>query len=75
MKHALSLGAADSYYSMLIYDFVKNAAQYSGENIDDMTDIGIDAPDDTTITITLAQKCPYFISLLSAGILSCHGKE
>lgn len=68
MKHALSLGAADSYYSYFITDFVLNAAQYDGADVADMTDIGISAPDDYTITIQLENKCPYFVSLLSAGV-------
>lgn len=68
MKHALSLGAADSYYSYFMTDYVLNAAEYIGQPVDTMTDLGITAPDDTTIVIQLANKCPYLLSLLSAGV-------
>lgn len=70
MKRAVGMGAADSYYSYFITDFVLNAKDYGTAMADvaDMTDIGIVATDDSTIVITLAKPCSYFVSLMSAGV-------
>lgn len=70
MKRSIGMGAADSYYSYFITDFVLNAKAH-GENMDDvadMDDVGIVALDDFTIEITLGAQCPYFVSLLASGV-------
>ena len=70
MKRSLGLGAADSYYSYFIGDFVLNAKAHL-ENMDDvadMDDVGIVAVDETTIEITLGTPCPYFVNLMAAGV-------
>lgn len=70
IKHALSLGAADSYYSYFLYDFIEGAKEYSDNMTKpaDQTDLGVAVVDDTTFTVTLSTPCPYFISLLSSGV-------
>lgn len=70
MKRSVGMGAAASYYSYFITDYVLNAKKY-GEvmaDVADMTDIGISAPNDSTIVITLAKPIIYFVSLMSAGV-------
>ena len=70
MKRAVGMGAADSYYSYFITDYVLNAKAYGEAMADvaDMTDIGISAPDDTTIVITLTKPIVYFVNLMTAGV-------
>ncbi len=70
MKRALGMGAADSYYSYFIYDYVLNAKAHSDamDDVADMDDVGIVALDDFTIEITLEQPCAYFVSLMTAGV-------
>ncbi|MCF0110702.1 MAG: peptide ABC transporter substrate-binding protein [Erysipelotrichaceae bacterium] len=70
MKHALSLGGDDSYYSYFIGDYVKNAKAHvtNQDAVADMDDIGIVAVDDYTIEITLENDCPYFLSFMAAGV-------
>ena len=70
MKRSVGMGAADSYYSYFITDYVLNAKAYGEAMADvaDMTDIGIVATDDSTIVITLAKPCTYFVNLMSAGV-------
>lgn len=70
MKRSVGMGAADSYYSYFITDYVLNAKKY-GEamaDVKDMTDIGISAPDDQTIVITLTKPIVYFVDLMTAGV-------
>ncbi len=70
MKRAVGMGAADSYYSYFITDYVLNAKTYgtSMANVADMKDIGISAPDDSTIVITLVKPVIYFVNLMTAGV-------
>lgn len=70
MKHSLSLGAADSYYSYYLYDYVVGAKEYSDNMTKpaDQTDLGIKVVDDTTFTIQLKTQCPYFVSLLTMPV-------
>lgn len=72
MKRALGLGAADSYYSYFIGDFVLNAKAHldNMDDVADMDDVGIVALDEKTIEITLEVPCPYFISLMAAGVFN-----
>lgn len=70
MKRSVGMGAADSYYSYFITDYVKNAKAY-GEamaDIADMVDIGIEAVDERTIVITLEKPTVYFVNLMTAGV-------
>lgn len=64
-KRSLGMGSALSYYSYFIKDYILNADKYEGADVADMTDIGIASDDEAnTLTFTLKQPCPYFISLL-----------
>ncbi len=64
-KRSLGMGSALSYYSYFIKDYILNASKYEGADVADMTDIGITSDDEAnTLTFTLTQPCPYFISLL-----------
>ena len=70
MKRSVGMGAADSYYSYFITDYVKNAKAY-GEamaDIADMVDIGIEAVDEKTIVVTLEKPTVYFVNLMTAGV-------
>lgn len=70
MKRSVGMGAADSYYSYFIFDYVKNARAYSDAMADvaDMVDIGIEAPDDKTLIVTLEKPIVYFANLMTAGV-------
>lgn len=70
VKHSLSLETADCGYQSYIYDYVVGAEQYAhnGTKAADMTDLGVEAPDDHTLIFHLIKPCPYFTSLLSIGI-------
>lgn len=68
MKHALNLGAADSTYVFFLTDNVVNAAELETKPTSEMDDLGVKAVDDFTIEISLMKKCPYFDSLLAAGV-------
>ena len=66
MKRSIGYGP-DSAYAYLLYSTVAGGAEANENMLDvaDMTDVGIHALDDTTLEITLAAPCPYFIGLLS----------
>ncbi len=70
MKRAIGMGAADSYYSYFLADYVLNAKAHNDNMSDvaDMDDVGIVATDDFTIQITLSSPCPYFVNLMPAGV-------
>ncbi len=68
MKHALNLGSADSTYVFFITDNVEGAAELEGKPTAEMDSLGITAPDDFTIEFKLKKLCPYFDSLLAAGV-------
>ena len=69
-KRSIGMGAADSYYSYFIFNFVENAKKHSDQMSDvaDMEDVGINATDDKTLVFTLENDCPYFEQLLAAGV-------
>ena len=66
MKRSIGYGP-DSAYAYLLYSNVAGGAEANEQMLDvaDMTDVGIHALDDTTLEITLAAPCPYFVGLLS----------
>ena len=70
MKRSIGMGAADSYYSYFLADYVLNAKAHNENMSDvaDMGDVGIVATDDFTIEITLESPCPYFVNLMTAGV-------
>lgn len=70
MKRSIGMGAADSYYSYFLADYVLNAKAHNENMSDvaDMVDVGIVATDDFTIEITLESPCPYFVNLMTAGV-------
>lgn len=70
VKRAVGLGAADSYYSYFIFNFVENAKKHS-DNMSDvaaMEDMGVNATDEKTLVFTLSTPCPYFEQLMAAGV-------
>lgn len=69
-KRSIGLGAADSYYSYFIFNFVENAKKHSDamSDVAKMEDVGINATDDKTLVFTLENDCPYFEQLLAAGV-------
>lgn len=70
MKRAVT---TSGYYTQFIYQYVDGAGYFDAEenaympytNMDDLANAKIKALDDTTLEITLRQKCPYFTSLLT----------
>lgn len=66
MKRSIGYGP-DSNYAYLLYSTVAGGAEANENMLDvaDMTDVGIHALDDTTLEVTLAAPCPYFVGLLS----------
>lgn len=66
MKRSIGYGP-DSAYAYLLYSNVAGGAEANENMMDvaDMTDVGIHALDDSTLEITLAAPCPYFVGLLS----------
>lgn len=66
MKRSIGYGP-DSAYAYLLYSNVQGGAEANENMMDvaDMTDVGIHALDDSTLEITLAAPCPYFVGLLS----------
>ena len=70
VKRAIGLGAADSYYSYFIFNFVENAKKHSDamSDVAAMDDLGCNATDDKTLVFTLSTACPYFEQLMAAGV-------
>lgn len=66
MKRSIGYGP-DSTYAYLLYSTVAGGTEAYENMMDvaDMTDVGIRALDDSTLEITLAAPCPYFVGLLS----------
>lgn len=65
-KRATAMGTGTAYYSQFISDNILNGGTGAAlESMDELADFGAVATDDTTITITLKQKCAYFTSLLT----------
>lgn len=64
-KRAAAMGTADAYYSQFI-NKIKNGGDGSAlKSMDQLGEFGAVAKDDTTIVITLKEKCAYFHSLLT----------
>lgn len=64
-KRAAAMGTADAYYSQFI-NKIKNGGDGSAlKSMDKLGEFGAVAKDDTTIVITLKEKCAYFHSLLT----------
>jgi peptide/nickel transport system substrate-binding protein/oligopeptide transport system substrate-binding protein len=51
--------------SGLVYGIIKNAQEYALGEIDDFTQVGIKATDDTTLVYTLEEPVSYFVTMLS----------
>ncbi len=70
IKRSIGMGAADSYYSYFIFNFVENAKKHSDamSDVADMEDMGVNATDDKTLVFTLSTPCPYFEQLMAAGV-------
>ncbi len=66
MKRSIGYGP-DSAYAYLLYSNVLGGAEANENMLDvaEMTDVGIHALDESTLEITLAAPCPYFVGLLS----------
>ena len=62
-KRFLEPATAADYVS--IFDCVKNAAAYSGGKLTDFAQVGIKAPDDRTLVVTLENPVPYFKDLVA----------
>lgn len=62
-KRILSPALASEYAYMLFC--LTNAEKYNKKEITDFSMVGAKAPDDTTLVLTLNQKVPYMLSLLS----------
>ncbi|MDR1794274.1 MAG: peptide ABC transporter substrate-binding protein [Erysipelotrichaceae bacterium] len=65
VKRSLNYGAAETYYSSLISDYVAGAKDADMAPLEDMDDVMVVALDDKTLEITLAAPCAYFLSLLT----------
>jgi oligopeptide transport system substrate-binding protein len=62
-KRILSPGLG-SEYSYMLY-CIKNAEAFNKGHIKDFSQVGVKAPDDTTLIISLAKPTPYFLSLIA----------
>jgi oligopeptide transport system substrate-binding protein len=62
-RRILSPGLASEYAYMLFC--IKNAEAYNKGTLIDFSKVGASAPDDTTLTISLAKPTPYFLSLIT----------
>lgn len=69
VKRALGFSVADAGFNIYISQYLKNGDKYDENNtVDEMTDLGVKAIDDTTLEFTLSQPCPYFVSLTDMGV-------
>lgn len=57
----------DSDMSDMVTSYIKNASELYNGQMDDYTQLGVEAKDDYTLVYTLKQPCPYFITLLTYG--------
>lgn len=64
-KRAAAMGTGTAYYSQFINKIKNGGTGKALKSMDDLKDFGAVAKDDTTIVITLKQKCAYFTSLLT----------
>lgn len=69
VKRSLGMSVADAGFNIYISGYLANGDKYNESNsVSDMTDLGVEATDDTTLVFTLAAPCDYFPSLTSLGV-------
>lgn len=67
MQHMLdSVGGLES----LIYGVIENAQEYVEGTVTDFSEVGVEAADEYTLVYTLADPCPYFMTMLSYSIFA-----
>jgi oligopeptide transport system substrate-binding protein len=54
-----------SEYAYLIYNFVKGAKDYYDAKITDFSQVGLKAPDDHTLQVTLLSPTPYLLKIIA----------
>lgn len=57
----------DSDMTDMVTSYIKNASELYNGQMDDFTQLGVEAKDDYTLVYTLKRPCPYFITLLTYG--------
>ena len=71
VKRSLGMSVADAGFNIYISGYLKNGTKYNESNsVSDMTDLGVEATDDTTLVFTLEKPCDYFPCLTSLGVFS-----
>lgn len=69
VKRALGFSVADAGFNIYISQYLENGDKYDENNtVDEMTELGVKAIDETTLEFTLAKPCPYFVSLTAMGV-------
>jgi ABC-type oligopeptide transport system substrate-binding subunit len=59
----------------LIEGVIKNADKYNSGDINDFSEVGVKAVDDTTLEYSLEQPCPYFLSMLGYSVFLPMNRE
>ena len=69
LKRTIGYGPDNAYTKRNLTSFISGAAEAANNQLDvaDMTDVGVEALDDTTFQITLESPCPYFERLFSSN--------
>ncbi len=71
VKRSLGMSVADAGFNTYISNYLKNGDKYNENNaVSEMTDLGVEATDDTTLVFTLQKPCDYFPCLTTLGVYS-----
>ena len=71
VKRSLGMSVADAGFNTYISNYLKNGDKYNESNsVSEMTDLGVEATDDTTLVFTLQKPCDYFPCLTTLGVYS-----
>lgn len=72
MQHLLDAGTGPVY---LIQDVIVNAADYITGELTDFSQVGVQAPDDTTLIYTLTGDISYFMTMLGYSVFAPMSRE
>ena len=67
MQHMMDAAGGLEY---LVQGLIRNASEYIDGVVTDFTQVGVSAPDDSTLVYTLEVDAPYFMTMLGYGVFA-----